>query len=162
MKGFTAILILFGYVTYCLTANSVSLINLQILFYFISFIGKLTEEQVIQAGKLMRKSCKSKTKSEDAELDQIKSGNFKGITKKGKCYVACILQMTRLVSPDGHLDYNIAKSRVPTLPEPRRAPTLHALEVCKDEGLELTDKCEIAFILAQCFYNDTPEYYLVP
>lgn len=53
------------------------------------------------------------------------------------------------------MDYDLAISQIPTLPEPRQAPTTASVTKCKDEPMT-DDKCDNAWRIAKCIYMDNP------
>ncbi|XP_022918316.1 general odorant-binding protein 72-like [Onthophagus taurus] len=122
----------------------------------------LTEAQIKQTGKLIRRSCSTKYKADIDELDGFIQGKFDNPTEAGKCYLHCALGMMKMVKKDGHIDYESGMKQVPLLPEPRRAPASHALNECKTAGDDLTQKCDIAVTIAKCSYDSGPEHYIIP
>lgn len=66
--------------------------------------------------------------------------------------------MLKVVKADGKMDLESLKKQVPTLPEPRQAPLLATVANCEKKLVENTDdKCELAFMYAECMYKDNPE-----
>ncbi|GJQ75995.1 putative odorant binding protein [Trypoxylus dichotomus] len=136
-----------------------------ILLVFCTHIvhGLLTEAQILASQKLIRRSCKAKVKiTSDEELDGLLKGKWENISPSTMCYLNCCLSMMKVISRDGHMNYDSSMKQAASLVPERQALMEATLLKCKDAGVDLADKCEIGYEIAKCFYFDNPQNYIVP
>nr|ADX96031.1 odorant binding protein OBP4 [Holotrichia oblita] len=125
--------------------------------------GAMTNAQIEATQRMIRRTCKSKMKiTSDDELDGMLNGKWDNLSPATLCYLHCCVKMIKMVTGDGHVDYDSNVKQINNLPEPKRHPLTDSLNNCKDAGKSLTDKCEIAHEICKCFYFSNPGAYIIP
>ncbi|KAF2893186.1 hypothetical protein ILUMI_12987 [Ignelater luminosus] len=131
-----------------------------LLFSIFQFIRcQLTEKQLQASTKMVRNVCQPKNKVTDAQIDAMHKGEFPE-DRSLMCYMECCLRTARLMK-DGKADLDIMLKQIQTLPESRREPTIESAMNCKD-SITGTEKCEIAYQIYKCLYEDNPDNFFLP
>ncbi|XP_065174205.1 general odorant-binding protein 72-like [Atheta coriaria] len=121
----------------------------------------ITEKQMKAAGKLIKNNCQPKSKATEEEITNMQKGIFSD-SKSTKCYVLCTLTNMRVVKKTGEADWESAYSQAMTLPDSRVTPTIKSLDNCKAKLEFNDDKCDNAWRLGKCIYEDNPGNYFLP
>ncbi|XP_022918322.1 general odorant-binding protein 19a-like [Onthophagus taurus] len=122
----------------------------------------MTEKQVLAAIKLIRNTCKTKTKVADEQIDDTHNGKWDDNDEKLKCYSNCVLGMMKMQKKNGAPDEESAIKQLPQLPESMREPFEISIKKCINAGDGLTNKCDVAYSFFKCLYFDNPQNYFLP
>ncbi|GJQ75994.1 putative odorant binding protein [Trypoxylus dichotomus] len=133
-----------------------------IVALFIENAFSVNEAQMKAAVKLIKNTCKTKTKITDEQIDKMHQGIWDDTDEVSKCYVYCALGMMKLRDKGGAYNPELAEKQIPQIPESIRDTLVPSLRNCANAGEGLTKKCDLSFAFFKCVYFDDPEHYMFP
>nr|AZK90212.1 odorant binding protein 8 [Holotrichia oblita]AZZ86674.1 odorant-binding protein 8 [Holotrichia oblita] len=122
----------------------------------------INEAQMKAARKLIRNTCRTKTKISDEQIEDMHKGIWNDDDDVTKCYTHCCMGIMKMQNKHGGFDRELAAKQYPQIPESMRESLVSSLEGCADSGEGLTKKCDISYAFFKCVYFSNPEEYILP
>lgn len=112
-------------------------------------LGALTDEQKAKL-KAYKTSCIQETGVAEDDVEKAKTGQIPEDNEKLSCFAACMLKKIGIMNPDGTVNEEVARSKIP-----QDVPQEKAEEVfkkCKD--VSGSNTCEKGGNLMKCFMEN--------
>uniref|UniRef100_A0A1S5VFH2 Odorant binding protein n=1 Tax=Meteorus pulchricornis TaxID=51522 RepID=A0A1S5VFH2_9HYME len=104
----------------------------------------------------IRETCTKLTSVSTDLIEKAGLGDFVEDDKL-KCYLKCLFDQFRLLSPKG---FNFEAMLGLTPPKMKDA-AVKAVKDCRDTTGKPDDMCDLSFNLHKCFYNSSPDQYFI-
>ncbi|XP_028137022.1 general odorant-binding protein 72-like [Diabrotica virgifera virgifera] len=121
----------------------------------------MSEKQINATKKLVRNTCMNKANVAPEIVDAMHKGDF----SQGQCYISCIMNTYKLISPEGTFDWEGGiRTMEANAPKSLVATASVSIKKCKDamKTSVKSNKCQGAAEIAQCIYEDNPPNYFFP
>ncbi|XP_033210142.1 general odorant-binding protein 56d-like [Belonocnema kinseyi] len=118
----------------------------------------MSQDQVDNMAKGMRKSCTSKVPVDLALVEGVVRGEFPDDPNL-KCYLRCVMKMTKGIK-NGKLEPNMLIAQMSLLPA-NGDRLIEGVKKCSSE-VAADDECELSFRYVKCQYEFDPSVFFFP
>nr|AIZ03623.1 odorant binding protein 3-like protein [Anomala corpulenta]AKC58524.1 odorant binding protein 3 [Anomala corpulenta] len=122
----------------------------------------LNEAQMKAGIKLIKNTCRTKTKITDEQIAKMHEGVWDDADDVTKCYCHCALGMMKMQAKNGAFEYELFEKQKPMIPETIRETLIASVDNCINAGEGLTKKCDLSYAFFKCVYLYDPEHYMFP